>query len=149
MKIDRETGNLPKTDWLLLGETTLWLFLTRLAIISLPFNLVIRNCGVPNTQSSKYLSPGQRDVVDQITWAIDAVRWVTPWDSNCLARAITGKRMLRRRGLSSTLYLGVNKSKPQTLEAHAWLRCGDRYITGVPENENFTTVATFAELPNP
>ena len=83
--------------------------------------------------------------VEKVTWAIEAVRWATPWDSNCLARSIAGKRMLRKRGLASTLYLGVSKSDPKTLIAHAWLRCGERYVAGAPGHEQFTVVATFAE----
>jgi hypothetical protein len=30
--------------------------------------------------------------------------------------------------------------------AHAWLRCGDLYVTGAPQHKRFTVVATFAEL---
>jgi len=42
--------------------------------------------------------------------------------------------MLRRRGLSSTLVLGVAKDR-EKMEAHAWLVCGDQILTGGIEHE--------------
>ncbi|MEA3440909.1 MAG: lasso peptide biosynthesis B2 protein [Chloroflexota bacterium] len=130
----------------LLVETTFWLLLSRLAILVLPFRWVMRSCGTQHALSPESIPEEQIPIVEHITWAIDAVRWATPWDSNCLARSIASKRLLRRRGLSSTLYLGVSKSDPRTIIAHAWLRCGEVYITGTPGHEDFTVVTTFAEV---
>jgi hypothetical protein len=31
------------------------------------------------------------------------------------------------------------------MEAHAWLRCGDTYVTGAPGHERFTVVSFFGE----
>ncbi len=132
-------------NWLLLAETTTWLLLSRLAVLILPFRWVMRACGIHNKVSPDTIPPAEETIVAKVIWAIEAAQWATPWDSNCLARSITGKRLLRRRGLASTLYLGVSKSDPQTLVAHAWLRCGAQYVTGVPGHEAFTVVATFAE----
>ena len=105
----------------------------------------MRSSGKQNALSSETIPEEKIPFVEKVTWAIEAARWATPWDSNCLARSLAGKRMLRKRGLASTLYLGVSKSDPKTLIAHAWLRCGERYVAGAPEHERFTVVATFAE----
>jgi len=139
-----EIGKLKWRDWLLLIETTFWLLLSRLVIMILPFRWVMWTCGIQHTQSPEAIPNEKKPIVEHISWAIDAVRWAAPLDSNCLARSIVGKRLLHRRGLSSTLYLGVSKSDPQTLIAHAWLRCGNIYVTGEREHEEFTIVATFA-----
>ena len=53
--------------------------------------------------------------------------------------------MLKRRGITSTLYLGLAKDDEAKLQAHAWLRCGNRIITGEKEMTGFTTIATFAK----
>ena len=106
----------------------------------------MRTCGAQNALSPKVIPPEKMAVIEKVTWVIDAVRWATPWDSNCLARAIAGKRMLWSRGLSSTLYLGVKKGDPKSLEAHAWLRCGEKIVTGVSGHDQFIVVATFAEI---
>jgi hypothetical protein len=71
----------------------------------------------------------------------------TPWESACLARAIAGKKMLDRRGIPSTLYLGVlkdNKEK-KDMKAHAWLRSGNIYLTGKEgvKLNAYTVVSTF------
>ncbi|OGO34204.1 MAG: hypothetical protein A2Z16_06080 [Chloroflexi bacterium RBG_16_54_18] len=134
-----------RADWLLLVETTIWLFIARLAVLILPFRWVMRTCGIQNHESPQTVASEKEPLVERVTWAVDALRWATPWDSNCLARSIAGKRLLKRRGLTSTLYLGVAKSDPKTLIAHSWLRCGQYFVSGAPEHEQFTVVSKFAE----
>ncbi|MEO1800116.1 MAG: lasso peptide biosynthesis B2 protein, partial [Cyanobacteria bacterium J06629_2] len=73
------------------------------------------------------------------------ISYYTPWQSKCLVQAIAAKRMLQSRKIVSTLYLGVTRNSHQSLEAHAWLRSGQMYLTGGREREEFTVVATFAE----
>lgn len=53
----------------------------------------------------------------------------TPWESKCLVRALAAQRLLCRRGLSSTLYLGCGMEEGKMV-AHAWLRFGEMYVTG-------------------
>ena len=58
---------------------------------------------------------------------------------------MAGKAILRTRGISSTLYLGVDLDDDKDLQAHAWLRCGDKVLTGERPSAGFTVVAHFAE----
>ncbi len=90
-------------------------------------------------------SPEQIHTVKEIRWAIRAVSRRLPWTSRCLVQAIAGKRMLQRRGLASTLYLGVDRGEVKWLDAHAWLRCGKVLVTGGTGNERFRVISTFAE----
>ena len=55
--------------------------------------------------------------------------------------------MLRRRGLPSTLYLGVARDGEagSGARAHAWLRSGHVVVTGGAGREQFTVVASFAD----
>ena len=72
----------------------------------------------------------------------------TPWESACLAQAFAAKAMLRCRGITSTLYLGLAKNEQggqSGLLAHAWLRSGSLILTGEPGKDQYTVVATFAE----
>ena len=67
------------------------------------------------------------------------VRWVaftvehtcskTKWESKCLVRALTAQKLLRKKQLPSTLYLGC-RTEEGKMVAHAWLRCGRAYVTG-------------------
>lgn len=63
----------------------------------------------------------------------------TPWESKCLVRALAAQRLLCRRGLSSTLYLGCGMEEGKMV-AHAWLRFGEMYVTG-GDGGGYTTVA--------
>lgn len=69
----------------------------------------------------------------------------TFWESQCLVRAIAGMKMLERRQLESTLYLGTAKDETGKMIAHAWLRSGPFYITGAEEMKKFTVVGKFAK----
>ncbi|CAH2466606.1 lasso peptide biosynthesis B2 protein [Bacillus sp. S4] len=69
----------------------------------------------------------------------------TIWDSQCLVKAIAGMKMLERRQIESTLYLGTAKDEDGKMVAHAWLRSGPFYITGLAGMEKFTVVGTFAK----
>ena len=69
----------------------------------------------------------------------------TPWDSACLAQSIAGKFMLRRRGLSSCLYLGTKKDERRNLAAHAWLQAGNEIVIGGGDHETYTVLSAFVE----
>ena len=66
-----------------------------------------------------------------------------PWTNKCLEQAFAAKMMLRRRGLSNTLYLAV--ARDITLEAHAWVRSGSVCVTGQADFDRYTIVARFAD----
>ena len=50
--------------------------------------------------------------------------------AKCFALSLTLKKMLQKRGMDSTLYLGVKKNGHESLLAHAWLKCGDITVYG-------------------
>ena len=52
-----------------------------------------------------------------------------PWESKCLVRALTAQKILKKKGIHSTMYLGCGL-KDGEMVAHAWLRCGEMYVTG-------------------
>jgi hypothetical protein len=87
---------------------------------------------------------GNERVIAEISEAIDIMSRHTIWESMCLVRAIAGMKMLERRKVSSTLYLGTGKNAKGELIAHAWLRSGDQFVTGGEEKENFTVVGIFS-----
>ncbi len=66
----------------------------------------------------------------------------TPWESKCLVRALTARYLLHRKGIVTTLYLGVGKDDNGKMIAHSWLRCGENYVTG-GDGSGFAIVAKF------
>ena len=65
----------------------------------------------------------------------------TVWESKCLVRALTAQKLLKRKGIPSTLYLGCGMQDGKMV-AHAWLRCGRMIVTGAGEEE-YTVVDKF------
>jgi len=66
----------------------------------------------------------------------------TSWESKCLVRALTAQRMLNKKGIPSTMYLGVREENGKML-AHAWIRVGKMIVTGGDVYKDFTVVDTF------
>ena len=76
----------------------------------------------------------------QVSQAINIMSNYTFWESQCLVKAIAAMKMLERRQIESTLYLGTAKDENGKMIAHAWLRSGPFYITGAEGMEKFTVV---------
>ncbi|MNI75941.1 hypothetical protein D3C73_1321320 [compost metagenome] len=89
--------------------------------------------------------PKQLAFLNHIANSINTISRYTPWQSKCLVRAIAGMKMLERRGIDSTLYLGTGKDENGMLIAHAWLRSGPYYISGAEVMDRFVTVDKFAK----
>lgn len=87
----------------------------------------------------------ERQTIKNVADAIEHMSGYTFWESQCLVRAIAGMKMLERRKIDSTLYLGTAREKDGTLVAHAWLRSGPFYISGAEEMKRFTVVSMFAK----
>lgn len=90
-----------------------------------------------------------RRKVSNVAGAIQTMSRYTPWDSKCLVRALAAMKMLERRKIDSTLYLGTAKDETGSMVAHAWLRSGPYYVSGAEEMKRFTVVGTFAKKSKP
>jgi hypothetical protein len=82
------------------------------------------------------------DLLRRVAWAARVVSEVMPWRNKCFALALTVKWMLARRGIASVLYLGARTLENRGFCAHAWLRCGNLYLTG-GDGRNLGMVASF------
>ncbi|HEY9382427.1 MAG TPA: lasso peptide biosynthesis B2 protein [Gemmatimonadales bacterium] len=78
----------------------------------------------------------------RIRWAVETASRHLPWKPVCLPQAVAAQWMLRRRGIASTLYLGVNPAA--SFDAHAWVRAGTVIVTGGPREDGFAVVSSFA-----
>ena len=138
-------------DWsqrLVLSEATCYLTAAHSAVRLLPFRWTAARLGRLGSEAiERPISPEQRHQAQQVGWAVTALARRFPWDAKCLSQAVAGKWMLQRRGLPSVLYLGVDRGggEKEWLEAHAWLRCGDDFVTGEQQHGRFKVLATFSE----
>lgn len=131
---------------LLLLEAFVLLGVARLLVLVIPFRWLARSVGEHMRESALHVSPAELQLALMIGQAVCSAAGNTPWESVCLPQAVAGQWMLKRRNIAGTLYLGVAKAdaKPEQLAAHAWLRCGDRILTGAAGHRQFTIVSTFS-----
>lgn len=65
----------------------------------------------------------------KVAFVVNHVCSKTAWKSKCLVRALTAQRLLKKKHISSTLYLGCATEGGKMI-AHAWLRCGGMFVSG-------------------
>lgn len=115
-------------------------------LVYLPFYRVAPSLGSQMQETSYDLVPSAKAVVKNISHAIQIVSRYTFWESKCLVKAIAAWKMLQRRNIDCTLYLGTARDEAGKMIAHAWLRSGSLYITGVEQMGDFTVVGKFAGI---
>jgi tRNA pseudouridine-54 N-methylase len=126
----------------LLLETLIYLGWARI-LKAMPFARIVPCLGTHGQETTLLLNPSDERLIKQISQAIRVMSRHTVWESQCLVRAIAAKKMLERRRIESTLYLGTARDQSGKMIAHAWLRSGPLYITGAEEMKMFTAVAVF------
>ena len=132
------------TDKLMIIEAFFLTGIIRFCILFVPFSKLAKLSGKYNEESVYKLHDKQIFIGDKVGYIVYLVSKYTPWESKCLVKALTAQTLLRRRKITSTVYLGVAKDQNKKLIAHAWLRCGENIIAGDDERYGFTMVAKFA-----
>ena len=135
-----------RTERVLLLEAFLLLGVARLGVLILPFRLLAKSLGNHMKEDQTSLLPADLKLSRMVGGAVRSAANYTPWGSVCLPQAVAAKWMLKRRNIPGTVYLGVmkDKTKPEKLAAHAWLRCGHIIITGAKGHRQYTVVSTFS-----
>ncbi|MED3540406.1 lasso peptide biosynthesis B2 protein [Bacillus toyonensis] len=112
---------------------------------SITFSKVAPSLGDYMNETSVAQIQQHEDTLKEVSEAISIMSRYTFWESQCLVKAIAGMKMLQKRDIESTLYLGTAKDNSGELIAHAWLRSGSFYVTGSEGMEKFTVVGSFAK----
>jgi hypothetical protein len=143
MKKLRLVSAMSREAQLMLVEAYLLLGWARLLKL-VPFSKLANKLGDKKNESPFEYIDDHRKILKQISQIIHLASRYTFWESECLVKAIAARKMLDRRGITSTLYLGVGRVENAELVAHAWLRSGPFYVTGSEGMERFTVVARFS-----
>lgn len=131
-------------DKVLFTEAFILTGINRYKILHVPFSKLKIELGEHNKESSSKVSLEEYRVVKKVRNAVVNTSRYTPWESLCLVQSMTVQKMLTRRNISSTLYLGVNKDTNNEMKAHSWIRCGQVYVTG-GDGSGYATVAKFCK----
>ncbi|MGL5087632.1 MAG: lasso peptide biosynthesis B2 protein [Clostridium sp.] len=137
IKIDNKT----KFDFLV---AYIYCGIARTYIRFMPFNKLRKKMGKSKEESSEVVGNETYKLAKRISWIVVQAAKYTPWESKCLVQALTAQRMLKRLGICTTLYLGVNKDSQNNILAHAWLRCGEYIVTGGSQKGGYVVVAKFS-----
>ena len=135
---------LPRFRKYLLWEALLALALARLAMALLPFRRVASWLGTPGADTPLEATADEIQSAEEVGWAVGALARRVPWDARCLAQALAGSAMLRRRGLEGTVSFGVRPGASAGFDAHAWLRFGPCFVTGGAGHEAFQAFTSFS-----
>jgi hypothetical protein len=134
--VKRKTFN----DYSLFLEAWVYLYLAKLLIIFFPFKKIAALIGKSQTESPNEMI-GNSQVYNIEIAVIRAVKFVF-FSSKCYDQALATTFMLKRRKISSTIYFGIQKENEQLI-AHAWVRCGEKIVSGRLGFERFTPIAWF------
>lgn len=135
---------------LLFLEAALALAWAKAQIHLLPFRRLAPQLGRPQTETPREIPAADRETAVDISWAVQTAARYIPLRLVCLPQAIAAQRLLLRRGIASTLYLGVatDPKKRDAITAHAWLRAGDKILTGEHEAATHRMLTSFANHGN-
>ena len=120
--------------------------INRYIILNKEFKSLTKRIGTSKEESSHEIDKKNYRIAREVSEVVTVVSSHTPWESLCLVQAMTAQKLLKREGISSTLYLGVKRDGKEML-AHAWLRCGEYYVTG-GTGEGYANVAKFSNENN-
>jgi hypothetical protein len=132
----------------LLFEAYIYLGWARCQLLYRPFSKVAPTLGIYMKETKEEITDIQIKELKYIRHSIQIMSKYTFWESKCLVRAIAALKMLERRNIDSTLYLGTGKDENGKLIAHAWLRSGSLFVTGYEEMHRFTITGKFAKMTN-
>lgn len=82
--------------------------------------------------------------LERVAWLVEVAGRYSPVSATCLEKAIVLSWLLGRRGLATTLRIGVAR-REGALAAHAWLEHAGEVILGHPGDDEYASVFSAAE----
>jgi hypothetical protein len=128
-------------DYILFLEAWMYLSFSKLLILLFPFKKIAAMIGRPQIETPK--ENMDDTIIEEIEISVIRAIKYALFTSKCYDQALATTFMFKRRRISSTIYFGLHKGAEQLL-AHAWVRCGDKIVSGKLGYERFTPVAWFA-----
>lgn len=111
-------------------EALFWLSWARLFVTRAPFPRVATFLGKPGGDLSDEERAADPRRALEVQAGVRLVCRSLGWRPSCLVRAVAATAMLRRRGLPSTCYFGVQPGIDAALRAHAWVTHGPVFVVG-------------------
>jgi hypothetical protein len=118
---------LPAPQRALALEAAAWLTLARILVSHVP----MRHWGRHLDAADSVDGVGRRELGPAVGRMVSRVARRLPFEASCLPQAMAAQWMLRRRGVSSRLWIGARRAAPgQSLDYHAWLTVDGEPVIG-------------------
>lgn len=128
----------------LLIEAAVSLLLARLALRVLPFRRIAAWLNRP-PQRTELTGEERERIRKEVVWAIERTARQLPGETVCFPLGLAAQAMLRRRGISTTLYYGAATLPERGLTAHVWVQDGDEGVVGHREAGSYHVLARYPE----
>lgn len=90
------------------------------------------------------LTAAQTRTAKRTGWAVERAATVLPFAVICLPQALAAREILRRRGIYSVMFFGVDANSPMPdVGTHAWLTSGETPVVGVQQAAGYRVFASF------
>lgn len=132
-----------RTKWLFLEAliTSAWV---KVSLKIFPFKKIMSWLGAANIESDQANNQQTLNTRQQVKAALVLCNKYALWPTECYTLSLTGKLLLKRRRINSTLYIGFKKDDTGKYKGHAWLRANDTYISGFKESREFQVHSMFS-----
>ncbi len=125
---------------ILRAEIVLGLAVARALIKFVPFRRWRRTLGTISADDQPdrpALSDQQAKQAADIGRMIKRLASKQSFEAVCFPQAITGRWVLKRRGIPSDIVIGSRRDAEKGIAFHAWLKVGDDVVTGQDEYAQF------------
>jgi len=140
MRLLRKLLSIPKARRRLLFEAAWSLLLARIMLRCLPFHRLAGYCSRRPTQT-EVAGPLRGSLCLDVGSAVERMAALLPGRTVCFPQAIAAQALLRRRGVSTTLYYGAREDR--SLTAHVWIQDGDVGVIGMPREGEYSVLAKY------
>jgi len=90
-------------------------------------------------------TPAQAEQARLIGITVRLAARFSPWRADCYPQAIVARFLLDLYRIPFTLSMGVKRdAETGEMEAHAWVRSGDVFVTGGDGDAEYNTIAMFS-----
>jgi hypothetical protein len=129
----RKACQLSLRDWMVLGHAWVLFLVIELGLSLLSFRSLLTLC-------RRYSRCGQLGSssasIERLAWLTAVAGRCSPVRTTCLRQALVLSILLERRGIPTSLRIGVSRQAGE-LAAHAWLEQNGRIIPGVQGRDGF------------
>jgi hypothetical protein len=143
-KLFKRYYKIDKKERVILNQTFFWLIYAYILVRIIPLRWFNSILGEFKKEIEFDLSDNQLLLIHNLKKNIQRLKRKLPWKVKCFEEAIAVKKVLEKYQVKSTIYLGVSKDKNSKLIAHAWLKIGEKFITGEKGYEKFTVVGFYS-----